>query len=53
MELLGYTFFQNALLGSLLAAIACGMVGTYIVARRLAFISPDGPLVLGRLRFWY
>ena len=39
MELLGYTFFQNALLGSLLAAIACGMVGTYIVARRLAFIS--------------
>lgn len=39
MELLGYTFFQNALLGSLLASIACGMVGTYIVARRLAFIS--------------
>ncbi|WP_085537756.1 metal ABC transporter permease [Massilibacteroides vaginae] len=39
MELLGYDFFQNALLGSLLTAIACGIVGTYVVARRLVFIS--------------
>ncbi|MDD4515743.1 metal ABC transporter permease [Massilibacteroides sp.] len=39
MELLGYDFFQNALLGSFLTAIACGIVGTYIVARRLVFIS--------------
>lgn len=39
MEILEYTFFQNALLGSLLASILCGMVGTYIVARRLVFIS--------------
>ena len=39
MDLLQYTFFQNALLGSLLASIACGLVGTYIVARRLVFIS--------------
>jgi zinc transport system permease protein len=38
-ELLQYAFFQNALLGSLLTAIACGIVGTYIVARRLVFIS--------------
>ena len=38
-SLLQYTFFQHALLGSLLAAIACGIVGTYIVARRLVFIS--------------
>ena len=38
-ELLTYAFFQNALLGSLLTAIACGMVGTYIVSRRLVFIS--------------
>ena len=36
---LTYTFFQHALLGSLLASIACGVVGTYIVARRLVFIS--------------
>ncbi|MBP8776596.1 MAG: metal ABC transporter permease [Bacteroidaceae bacterium] len=39
MELLQYTFFQNALLGSLLASIACGIMGTYIVTRRLVFIS--------------
>ena len=38
-NLLEYTFFQYALLGSLLTAIACGMVGTYIVSRRLVFIS--------------
>lgn len=39
MELLEYTFFQNALLGSLFASIACGLIGTYIVTRRLVFIS--------------
>lgn len=39
IDLLGFTFFQYALLGSLLTAIACGIVGTYIVARRLVFIS--------------
>lgn len=39
MNLLQYTFFQHALLGSLLASIACGLVGTYIVTRRLVFIS--------------
>lgn len=38
-NLLGYAFFQHALLGSLLTAIACGLVGTYIVSRRLVFIS--------------
>ena len=39
IELLQYTFFQHALLGSLFASIACGIVGTYIVTRRLVFIS--------------
>lgn len=39
IELFSYPFFQNALLGSLLASIACGIVGTYVVARRLVFIS--------------
>ncbi|MDU6511322.1 MAG: metal ABC transporter permease [Parabacteroides sp.] len=39
MDLLQYAFFQNALIGSLLTAIACGIVGTYIVSRRLVFIS--------------
>lgn len=39
MEILQYTFFQNALLGSILASILCGFIGTYIVTRRLVFIS--------------
>lgn len=38
-ELIQYTFFQHALLGGLLASIACGIIGTYIVTRRLVFIS--------------
>ena len=38
-ELFNYTFFQHALLGSLFASIACGIIGTYIVTRRLVFIS--------------
>ena len=39
LELLHYTFFRHALLGSLFASIACGIIGTYIVTRRLVFIS--------------
>lgn len=39
MDLLHYTFFQHALLGSLLASILCSFIGTYIVSRRLVFIS--------------
>ena len=38
-DILQYTFIQHALIGSLLASIACGLVGTYIVTRRLVFIS--------------
>ncbi|KAA6320391.1 High-affinity zinc uptake system membrane protein ZnuB [termite gut metagenome] len=38
-SLLEYTFFRHALLGSLLASVACGIIGTYIVTRRLVFIS--------------
>lgn len=38
-SIFSYAFFQNALLGSLLASLLCGLVGTYIVTRRLVFIS--------------
>lgn len=38
IELLQYSFFQYALIGSLLTAITCGIVGTYIVSRRFVFI---------------
>ena len=39
LDLLQYTFFQHALWGSFFASIACGIIGTYIVTRRLVFIS--------------
>ncbi|MCI7309763.1 MAG: metal ABC transporter permease, partial [Prevotella sp.] len=37
MSIFEYTFFQHALIGSLLASIVCGFIGTYIVTRRLVF----------------
>lgn len=39
LELLQYDFFQNALIGTILIGISCGLVGTYIVAKRMVFIS--------------
>ena len=38
-ELFHFEFFRNALLGGFLASVACGIIGTYIVTRRLVFIS--------------
>lgn len=38
-ELLRYDFFQNALVSTILIGISCGLVGTYIVAKRMVFIS--------------
>jgi len=38
-ELLSYDFFRNAILAALLSSIVCGVIGTYIVAKRLVFIS--------------
>lgn len=34
-----YTFFQNALIGALLASILCAIIGTYIVTRRLVIVG--------------
>lgn len=39
LELLSYRFFINALLAALLASISCGIIGSYIVARRMVFIG--------------
>ena len=39
LELLKYTFFQHALLASVLMSLSCGIIGTYIVSRRMVFIS--------------
>lgn len=39
LELLDYTFFQYAIIGSILSSVICGIIGTYIVTKRLVFIS--------------
>ena len=39
IEILKYEFVQNALLASLLASIVCGLIGPFIVTKRLASIS--------------
>ena len=39
LELLTYDFFRNALLAAVLAAVSCGIIGTYIVSKRIVFIS--------------
>ena len=37
--LLNFGFFRNAFLAAFLASITCGIIGTYIVSRRIVFIS--------------
>lgn len=39
LEVLQYEFMRNALLAGLLAAIACGIIGTYVIVKRMVFIS--------------
>lgn len=38
-ELLGFEFFRNALLGIVIISVVAAVVGTYIVTRRMVFIS--------------
>jgi zinc transport system permease protein len=39
LDLLSYSFFQNALIAAIFTSISCGIVGTYIVTKRIVFIS--------------
>ncbi|MBN1454770.1 MAG: metal ABC transporter permease [Methanomicrobia archaeon] len=39
LALLQYEFMRNALLAALLASIACGIIGVYVVVKRIVFIS--------------
>ncbi len=38
-EIFQYQFLANALIASVLSGIVCGLVGTYVVCRRLVFLS--------------
>ena len=46
LELLKYDFFQNALISTLLIGISCGLVGTYIVAKRMYSSAAESPMLL-------
>ncbi|MDD4013799.1 MAG: metal ABC transporter permease, partial [Candidatus Omnitrophica bacterium] len=39
IEALQYEFMRNALMAALLASLACGVIGTYVVVKRISFIS--------------
>lgn len=39
LEILQYEFFRNALLIGILSGVACGIVGSFIVIKRISFIS--------------
>ncbi|MBN1193741.1 MAG: metal ABC transporter permease [Methanomicrobiaceae archaeon] len=39
IEIIGYEFFQHALIAGFLASIACGIIGTYVVVKKISFIS--------------
>ncbi|WP_340112168.1 metal ABC transporter permease [Maribellus mangrovi] len=39
IELFNYDFFQKAFLAAVFASISCGIIGSYIVSRRIVFIS--------------
>ena len=41
IDILSYTFFQKAILTALLASVSCGIIGSYVVSKRIVFIS-DG-----------
>jgi zinc transport system permease protein len=39
LELLQYDFMRNAILAAILASIACGIIGVYVVVKKIVFIS--------------
>lgn len=38
-DFLHYEFMRNALLAAILSSIACGIIGSYVVVRKIGFIS--------------
>lgn len=39
LEVFQYDFMRNATIAGLLAAVACGIIGSYVVLKRMVFIS--------------
>ena len=39
IEFFSYGFINNAILTALIGSVSCGLIGTYIVSKRLVFIT--------------
>lgn len=39
LEILQYDFMRNAIIAAILASIACGIIGVYVVVKKIVFIS--------------
>ncbi|MBN2733361.1 MAG: metal ABC transporter permease [Methanomicrobiaceae archaeon] len=39
LEALGYEFFRNAILAGVLASVACGIIGSFVVVKRMVSLS--------------
>lgn len=39
IEALGFEFMRNALLAGILASVACGIIGTFVVVNRIVFVA--------------
>lgn len=39
LDILQYEFIQNAVLAAVLASVACGIIGTYVVVKKIGYIS--------------
>jgi len=39
IEILQYEFMRNALIAAILVSVTCGVVGTYVIIKRIVFIS--------------
>lgn len=39
LEIFGFEFFRNALIAGILISISCGIIGSFVVVRRIVFMS--------------
>ncbi|MEA2088250.1 MAG: metal ABC transporter permease [Patescibacteria group bacterium] len=39
MEIFSYVFFRNAIIIGMFASVACGIIGSFVVVKRISFIS--------------
>ena len=54
ISVLGYEFFQNAILAGIIASIACGVIGSFVVVKRMVSLAGGiSPSAFGGLGLGY